>query len=230
MSCEVLDKLNLCPVNGKCDKENCSWGASLMSLLVSSRLPAVQFGRTKLIPDECDEPAYYRIAEISDTIRDRVNATDEKKNIFICGETTGNGKTSLAIKLLQNYFVEIAGSSYMDPEQNIFHGCFVPTNQFIHDAKQFGRPVYERYETLADIADKADFTIFDDLGAAEYTKYDYSTLYVSIDRRIFANKFCVFTSNFTNADDLAEAIGKRLADRIWRTSEIIEIKGDGMRC
>ena len=230
MSCSFDDYVYLCPSREKCSDSSCSWGASLKGLLMSSRLPKSQWKKVGLIPDDVDVDAYERLAEIRESIYDCVYPEQDYKNILICSKNAGNGKTTWAIKLLQQYFISIASYSYLDPEEGIMHGCFVPTTQFIHDAKQFGRPVYERYEKLADTADKAEFTVFDDVGAAEYTKYDYTTLLVAIDRRVFAKKCCVFTTNLTTKEDMVKKVGERLADRIWDTSEIIEFKGDGVRC
>lgn len=222
-----MSKLNLC--NEECDREKCSWGASLKGLLLSSRLPKAQWVNRPLRPADVDLEAFQMLADIGSTIADYV-ADEERQNILICSKNTGNGKTSWAIKLLQKYFIAIAKDSYLDPEEGIMHGCFVPTTQFIHDAKQFGRPVYERYEKLSNVADKADITVYDDIGAAEYTKYDYTTLLVSIDRRVFANKLCIFTSNLTSKSEMSKRLGERLADRVWDTSVIVEFKGEGVRC
>ena len=232
MSCIVKDELRLCP-KSECDVEKCVWGASLKSLLTYARLPNVQKSSKRLKPNECDLEAFTRLAEIGEDIYSRVNPVDydDYKNLLICSENSGNGKTAWAIKLLQKYFVQIAGQSYLDAEdKHIFHGCFVPTNQFIFDAKQFNTSFYPRFEETAKIADMSEFTIFDDVGSAAYSKYDYATLYVAIERRIFAHRFCVFTTNITSKEELEEAVGTRLADRIWQTSEIIEFKGDGIRC
>lgn len=229
MSCGTKNELLLCPVL-ECDKASCSWGASLKSLLSSSKLPIAQWGARPLKPDDIDLDAYHHLADIGADIYDRVFASNGYNNIVICSKHTGNGKTSWAIKLLQKYFIHIAGEAYLDPEQGIMHGCFVPTTQFIYDAKDFNGPYRERFTTLADTADRAEFTIFDDIGAAEYSKYDYTTLLVSIDRRIFAEKFCVFTTNCVTKAELTKKVGERLADRIWDTSEIIEFKGKGVRC
>lgn len=232
MSCMVKDELFLCP-KAECDAEKCVWGASLKSLLTYARLPNVQKISKVLTPNACDLEAFTRLAEIGEDIYSRVNPVEDEdyKNLVICSSHCGNGKTAWAIKLLQKYFVQIAGQSYLDAEdKHIFHGCFVPTNQFIFDAKQFNTSFYPRFEETAKVADMSEFTIFDDIGAADYSKYDYTTLYVAIERRIFAHRFCVFTTNFTSEEDLSHAIGERLANRIWRTSEIIEFKGESTRC
>lgn len=230
MSCIVRDNYLLCP-SEDCDKESCPWGASLKSLLSSSKLPAAQWGARPLKPDAIDLEAYHQLADVGTNIREWVKpSSGEYKNIIICSNITGNGKTSWAIKLLQKYFVKIAAESYLDPEQGIIHGCFVPITQFIYDAKDFNGPYRDRYAKLAEAADRADFTIYDDIGAAEYSTYDYTTLLVSIERRVFAEKFCVFTTNLTGKEKLTKKVGKRLADRIWDTSEIIEFKGKGVRC
>lgn len=226
MSCGLKNELSLCPKED-CSESSCPWGSSLKGLLVSSKLPTAQFKAVPLVPDDEDYSKFERLAEIGSNI---VQYMDEGKNLVICSKHTGNGKTSWAIKLLQKYLVTIAGESYLDPENGIVHSCFVPTTQFIYDAKDFNGPYRDRYYKLSEAADKAEFVVWDDIGAAEYTKYDYTTLLVSIDRRVFSGKFNLFTTNLTTKKDMIKKLGERLADRIWDTSEIIEFKGKGVRC
>jgi len=192
-----------------------------------SRLPAYQWQNFKLIPDEIDVPAYEKLASIAETITDRVQ-TLGSRNLVICGDNMGNGKTTWAIKLLKYYLHDIAWEVYND---EYAHGAFVPTSQYVLDAKDFSYgSAHKRYEEVRDAADRADLTVWDDIGSAEYTRYDYINLLVPIERRILAGKFNIFTTNFTSySDDFINRVGDRLANRIWQTSDIVELKGEGAR-
>ena len=226
-NCEYLEYCGECKYE-KSDKP-CLRRPSFHRQLIASRLPSYQWTNTKLIPDDIDIPAYDRLAEIADTIVDRVQ-TPGSKNLVICGANMGNGKTSWAVKLLKYYLHAIAWSAYLDEYP---HGAFVLTSQYIMDAKAFdvADSCHKRYIEVREAADKADFTVWDDIGSAEYTRYDYINLLVPIERRIFAGKFNVFTTNFTEYDNrMISRLGDRLANRIWQTSEIIELRGEGARC
>lgn len=228
MSCGLKNELLLCPQD-TCEESSCPWGSSLKSLLIASKLPSNQFRNVPLRPDSEDYDSFKKLAKIGSDIENYI-VSEDRKNIVLCSKHTGNGKTSWAIKLMQKYLIAIAGESYLDPENGVNHSCFVPTTQFIYDAKDFNGPYRDRYYKLAEAADKAEFVVWDDIGAAEYTKYDYTTLLVSIDRRVFANKFNIFTTNLTTKQAMVKKLGERLADRIWDTSEIVEFKGKGVRC
>ena len=109
------------------------------------------------------------------------------------------------------------------------HAVFVPVAQFVHDAKAFNTPYTDRYYSLSEAADTAELVVYDDIGAARYTEYDYLNLLVSIERRNLAEKVSIFTTNFTQKKDLSKLVGTRLADRVWDSSEVIEIKGRSVR-
>lgn len=210
-----------------CANTSCDWQASLKDLLKNSRLPKNQWGNHPLRPScEEDAKAFDRLKAISDNIYEVAN-NPEYKNLIICSTRLGNGKTTWAIKLLQSYCAVIAQDCYMRNNQRVL---FVPTNQFVLDAKDFNGPYRQRYYEMSQLADIADIVVWDDIGAADYTKMDYTTLLVAIDRRVFAGKYNIFTTNFTEkSDKFIERVGSRLADRIWESSDVVEITGKGLR-
>ena len=74
-----------------------------------------------------------------------------------------------------------------------------------------------------------DLLILDDVAVTGLTQFDYLQLFSLIDQRMLANKSIIFTSNIIRLNDLEDAVGARLASRIWRNSEVVEIKGGDMR-
>lgn len=225
--CEYGDICTACDITvDEFEKHKCIRRPSLISLFKNSHLPKYQWDNISLIPADEDIEAFTKLAEIRDNIKERVQ-TPGSKNLIICSQHMGNGKTSWAIKMMQRYFSLIARKAYMDEK---IHGVFVPTSQYVLGAKDFSYgSAFHKHEELRDAADKADIVIWDDIGAAEYTRYDYINLLVPIDRRVFAGKFNIFTTNFTKYEELVDRLGERLANRIWATSEIIELKGVGAR-
>lgn len=223
MSCEFN---NLCKVED-CSQTACDWRASMIDLLKNSRLPKYQWEHRILYPDnDKDVESFEALADIANNI-ERIVREPGHKNLVICSRFVGNGKTTWAIKLMQRYFASIAHKCYM--KDNI-RGVFIPTNQFVLDAKDFNGQYRDRYYEYCALADRADIVIWDDIGAADYTRYDYTNLLVAIDRRIFAGKYNIFTTNFVSkTDEFVERVGSRLADRIWETSDIVQIHSKGLR-
>ena len=224
MSCEFQ---YLC-CEEDCEHPCCDWQASVKDLLRNSKLPKNQWKYHALRPDnEDDARAFDHLKDISDNILDIIHDETEPNNLIICSNRVGNGKTTWAIKILQSYCASIASDCYMKDNQRVL---FVPTNQFILDAKDFNGPYRQRYYDMSALADTSDIVVWDDIGAADYSKIDYTHLLVAIDRRVFAGKYNIFTTNFTEKSDaFIERVGSRLADRIWESSEVVEIKGKGLR-
>ena len=198
-------------------------------LLQLSCLPEFQWVEDKLKPDDCDIEAYDRLNHIREEIDKFVHSAG---NLLIMGENLGCGKTSWAVKLLLSYIeahendiagidAELADSGYYIP------GMFIQTIPFLVEMKQFGnnQNALERYNRIC----KADLVVFDDVAAVNMTQYDYTILYALIERRVFAGQSCIYTSNATSLKDLEKELGPRLADRIWKNSLKIELKGRGFR-
>lgn len=165
-----------------------------------------------------DEDAFYRLADIR---KDIVSFVEQGKNLYICSNLTGNGKTSWAIKMLHTYFHHTAVGNYDN-----LKGMFVPTADFLLKMKDFNNPVSQTYK---DNLENVDLVVWDDIALTNMTAYDYAQFYSIIDKRILAEKSNIFTTNCVSADRLAELVGAKLASRIYYTSEIIELKGKDMR-
>lgn len=225
--CNFIEYCGECPYAN--NDEHCLRRPSFYRQLKLSRLPLYQWRNYTLYPDDIDVEAFEKLGEIADNIKEIVE-TPGHKNLIICSETMGNGKTAWAIKILKRYLYDIAWSVFLDDETA--HGAFVLTSQYVCDAKAFdvNDVCHKRFMELRDVADKADIAVWDDIGSAEYTRYDYTNLLVPIERRNLAGKFNIFTTNFTDCTDkFIERVGDRLATRIWQTSDIIELKGRGFR-
>ena len=92
--------------------------------------------------------------------------------------------------------------------------------------KDFNNPLSNEYkENLRN----TDLLILDDIAVTGLSQYDYLQLFTLVDSRVLAGKSIIFTSNNVSLKDLENAIGERLASRVWNTSEIIKLKGGDMR-
>lgn len=165
-----------------------------------------------------DENAFYRLSDIRKNIVDFV---ESGKNLYICSDWTGNGKTSWAIKMLHTYFHYTAEGNY----ENL-KGMFVSTTELLIQLKDFNNPLPKSY---IDKLKNVDLVVWDDIAVSGMSNYDFSQLYSIIDSRILAEKSNIFTSNQPSVDGFANLMGRRLASRIYNTSEIVELKGKDMR-
>ena len=165
-----------------------------------------------------DKQAFYRLADIRKNI---VEFVESGKNLYICSNLTGNGKTSWAIKMLHTYFHYTAIGNYDN-----LKGMFVSTADLLLKLKDFNNPLPKSYK---DNLESVDLVIWDDIALTNMSQYDYTQFYNIIDKRILAEKSNIFTTNCTDVKKLAELVGAKVASRIYYTSEVIELKGKDMR-
>ena len=185
---------------------------------------------TKLKPAKCDYDAFVRLKEIQDTIYNRAISTDEKKHLLICSRYTGNGKTSWAVKLLKAYCLQGSYHEYHAYEEDYHFAVFISTTKYVLCSKEYNEKRRKKFWQMQDAIENATLVVFDDVGSAEYSRAEYVALLDAIDTRIFENQMCIFTSNFTEKNELViNRLGQRLADRIFDTSEKIELQGIGVR-
>lgn len=165
-----------------------------------------------------DKQAFYRLSEIR---KDIVSFVEAGNNLYICSKWTGNGKTSWAIKMLHTYFHHTAIGNYDN-----LKGMFVSTADLLLQLKDFNNPVSKTY---LDNLKNVDLVVWDDIALTTMSQYDYTQFYNIIDKRIFAEKSNIFTTNCTSVEELADLVGAKIASRIYYTSEIVELKGKDMR-
>lgn len=199
------------------------------AVLSRSNLPEYQYVEANLIPEDIDITAYERLSHIRAAL-DTFYCV-QKNNVVICGKNLGCGKTSWAIKMLlthiENHAPILRGHDSQEVAELFNIALFIPTVPFLVDIKQFNdnkqaSEIYQRAKT-------AELVVFDDVGAVNMSKYDYNVLYAIIEMRVLNHLPSIFTTNCVSEDELKEALGPRLADRIWSTSKIIELKGRGFR-
>lgn len=187
--------------------------------MVNSGLPKAKQQPIRLwLTQGEDESKFDKLAEIRKNI---VEFVEQGKNLYICSEHTGNGKTSWAIKMLHTYFHHTAVGNY----ENL-KGMFVSTTELLLQLKDFNNPLPKSY---IDKLKSVDLVIWDDIAISGMSNYDFTQLYSIIDARILDNKSNIFTSNQPDVNEFGKLMGNRLASRIYNTSEIVELKGKDMR-
>lgn len=215
------------PRNSKCwYKEVCSQRCSASCprfiemdfLFENSGLPESKRFPIKLDITYEDYEQYLRLEEIK---ADIVNFVNAGKNLLIASTNTGNGKTSWAIKLLMKYFNEIwAGNGLR------VRGMYVHVPTLLLELKNFQNPLSEKYKKNLI---NCDLVIWDDIACNELSTYDHSSMFALLDARVLNEKSNIFTSNAVEKEDFEEALGTRIASRIYNTSEIIIFNGKDMR-
>ena len=211
---------NVCQqsLDGCCGQLACIRYMEMKHLMDTSNIPIAKQYPISLSPGDKDYDAFCQLADLKDNIDTFVSKGD--KNIYICSEYTGNGKTTWAIKLMLKYFDSIwAGNGFRT------RGYFQHVPTFFNVLKDFSKD----HSALKNTLETADLIIWDDIAVSGISQYDYNNLLIFIDGRLLNNRCNIFTSNRTSKAELEKAIGSRLASRIWETSIIIEFKGKDRR-
>lgn len=199
--------------------ESCIRYSEMKHLMDTSYIPKSKQNPVKLIPQSEDYDSFIALNNIKDNIVEYV--TNGYRNLYICSENTGNGKTTWAIKIMLKYFDNIwAGNGFKE------RGLFIHMPTLLLQLKNFKDPLSEDYKKLILTA---DIVIFDDIAVSEVSQYDLGNLLMYIDARILQEKFTIFTSNRTQRRHLVSLIGDRLASRIWETSIIVKLVGKDRR-
>jgi DNA replication protein DnaC len=191
----------------------------MRALMDSSNIPLACRHPIKLIPDDCDIKAFNELADIKEDIKGYV---EQGSSFYIFSKTTGNGKTSWAIKMLLKYFDSVwAGNGFR------CRGVFIHIPTFLTRLKNFRMEDYE-FEELKKHLLTADLVVFDDIASTDMSSYDNSQLLSYIDHRVLENKSNIYTGN-VGKDDIEKALGKRLSSRIWNNSKVITLAGRDKR-
>ena len=203
----------------KCVPNSCLRNLEMSYLLKTSGIPQNRQRLFSLTPDSCDYDTFCTLADIKDNIKNFVDSGD---NLYIVSKTTGNGKTSWAIKLMLKYFDTVWAGNGLRTRAVFVH---VPT--FLLKCKNFNS-IDREFEDLKSILTTVDLVVWDDIGSTGMSNYDLSQLLMYIDQRVLGQKANIYTGNLM-FEDLDKTLGSRLASRIWNTSSIAELRGKDKR-
>lgn len=185
-------------------------------LMDNSGIPPVQQIPKELIPTEEDRPVFETLKKLKARIKSWVNSG--RYDVFICSEKPGTAKTSWAIKLMLKYFDEIWSGNGLT-----VRGLFIHVPTLLQRLKDFNNRPSQEY---IDLIKTCDLVIWDDIATASHlSEFEYTQLLILIDHRLLNNKRNIYTSNITQQEELDEAVGARLASRIYNSSKIYKFKG-----
>ena len=219
-----MDKNSECWYKDVCTNDcsgSCIRFLEMSYLMNHSNIPKNLQTPKKLVPGSVDFAMYQKLAEIKETIVDFVEAG---RNLYICGETTGNGKTSWAIKLLLKYFDSVwPGNGFRT------RGLFIHVPTFLLKCKDFNNKDAEFEELKKNIL-TADLVVWDDIASTDISSYDFSQLLMYLDNRFSCGLSDIYTGNIVDKNNLTKALGAKLTSRILSANTtVVTFKGGDRR-
>lgn len=170
--------------------------------------------------DRKDEGAFTRLAEIENNIETFV---ENGNNLYIYSQNVGNGKTSWALRLANNYINKVWIKKDMEPIV-----LFISVPRFLLELKANISNKSDYIEHINKYVLNCPLVIWDDIGSKNGTEFEVSHLLSIIDNRINNGKSNIYTSNL-NDNELHQLLGDRLYSRVYNYSECINIVGRDKR-
>ncbi len=189
-------------------------------LMQNSGIPRNKQYSVLLTPSKKDVQAFVTLKEIKDDI---IAFVENGESVYIYSHNFGNGKTTWAIKLMQKYFDKIwAGNGFR------CRGIFIHVPTFLTKIKEGISRKDEDFETLKSRLTTVDLVIWDDIAATKLGDFDHANLLTYIDQRKLNQLSNIYTGNL-DQDELQEALGNRLASRVWNDSTPVKFVGADRR-
>ncbi len=176
--------------------------------------------RIKFMPDKKDLDTFKYLSKISDNI---VKFVKQGGNLYIHSKQCGNGKTSIALRLVQSYLENIWPTADLTCKV-----LFINVPRYLIEIKN---NISERSEYIEHIRKNvlvADLIIWDDIGTKGLTQFEHENVLSLINARLDAGKANIYTSNLSK-EELHESVGDRLYSRVYSLSDDVELFGDDYR-
>ena len=227
MAYEYIFDKNKCWYTSACGKygspecnASCIRYMEMDFLMQNSGIPRNKQYSILLTPSKEDVQAFVTLKEIKDDI---VAFVENGESVYIYSHNFGNGKTTWAIKLMQKYFDGVwAGNGFK------CRGIFIHVPTFLTKIKEGISRKDEDFETLKSRLMTVDLVIWDDIAATKLSDYDHTNLLTYIDQRKLNQLSNIYTGNLGHKD-LQDALGNRLASRVWNDSTPIRFVGADRR-
>lgn len=170
--------------------------------------------------DGSDRKAFDRLALLENGVEDFVN---QGKNLYIYSRNVGNGKTSWALRLANNYINKVWYKKDMKPIV-----LFISVPKFLLELKSNISAKSDYISHILQYVNDCDLVVWDDIGSKNGTEFEVSHLLSIIDQRINNGKSNIYTSNLDDSE-LHQFLGDRLYSRVFNYSEVINIVGRDKR-
>ena len=213
---------NSCPKykNDEICHAGCGRFMEMHYLMNNSGIPKNRQYPVTLVATKKDLDAFIRLKAIKDNIVEFVRLG---QSLYIYSDNFGNGKTTWAIKLVQQFFDEIwAGNGFR------CRAIFIHTPTFLTKIKEGISRKDDDFETLKARLLIVDLVVWDDIAATKLGDFDHANLLTYIDQRKLQGLANIYTGNL-GATELPAALGNRLSSRVWNDSEPIYFTGADWR-
>lgn len=227
MAYEYIFDKNKCWYTSACGKygspecnASCIRYMEMDFLMQNSGIPRNKQYSILLTPSKEDVQAFVTLKEIKDDI---ITFVENGESVYIYSHNFGNGKTTWAIKLMQKYFDDVwAGNGFK------CRGIFIHVPTFLTKIKEGISRKDEDFETLKSRLMTVDLVIWDDIAATKLGDFDHANLLTYIDQRKLNQLSNIYTGNL-HQNELQEALGNRLASRVWNDSIPVKFVGADRR-
>ena len=227
MAYEYIFDKNKCWYTSACGKygspecnASCIRYMEMDFLMQNSGIPRNKQYSVLLTPSKEDVQAFVTLKEIKDDI---IAFVENGESVYIYSHNFGNGKTTWAIKLMQKYFDGVwAGNGFR------CRGIFIHVPTFLTKIKEGISRKDEDFETLKSRLMTVDLVIWDDIAATKLGDFDHANLLTYIDQRKLNQLSNIYTGNL-HQNELQEALGNRLASRVWNDSTPVKFVGADRR-
>ena len=199
--------------------ERCDFWWKLNSLYEQSNLPMRYRYNIPLRPEQVDRPSFLELKEFTDNITTNVQ---NGESIYIYSQTTGNGKTTWASKMMNQYIRKVVSTSLLEDE-----ALYLNVSLFLDQLKGQFSDYDPKVAELQEKAMRCKLLVLDDIGAERPTEYVCERLYDIINTRYTNMLTTIYTSNLTPFE-LGDRLGSRIESRV-RSAKQIEIKGNDRR-
>ena len=176
--------------------------------------------RFKFYPDKRDADTFKYLSNISKNI---LKFVDKGGNLYIHSKQCGNGKTSLALRLIQSYLDKIWATSPLECRV-----LFINVPRYLLEIKNNISEKSDYIEHISKNVLNADLVVWDDIGTKGLTQFEHENVLSMINARLDAGKANIYTSNLSK-EELHESVGDRLYSRVYSLSDDVELFGDDYR-
>lgn len=220
----ILEENKNCWLYNSCSHVNCDKSCikriKLDYLYSEGLISLKQRVRFKFIPDKQDKETFKYLSNIAKNI---VKFVEQGGNLYIHSKQCGNGKTSIALRLIQSYLDKIWATSSLRCRV-----LFINVPRYLLEIKNNISEKSEYIEHIHKNVLEADIVVWDDIGTKGLTQFEHENVLSLINARLDMGKANLYTSNLSK-EELHESIGDRLYSRVYSLSDDIELFGDDYR-
>lgn len=208
---------NDCPYRNICKDKTSNGDCHVMCtrfheidiLFSNANIPRKYLQPYKLYPDDRDCDSYETLDNIKKNIKQLV---EEGFNLYLCSSKKLNGKTSWAIKILQNYLHHIKQES-----GGRKRGLYLKVDDYLRELKSSFDTNDLLMKSFEKDIDEVDLVVWDDIDESKLSEWEKGNIKQHIKRRLANNLSNIFVGK--NLDyKLSNIIGEDLKTYIQDNS------------